>query len=163
MAYIVEKKTLKTLKSRRHRPKTKGKLNYTKAAVKTRVKKGGVILTSRALVKPGSSNLRPKLHVHRGDTVVVISGADKGKVAKVLEVYRASGKILVEGVNIRKKHQRPSAMNREGEIISAEKPIFASKVMIWDSSRNKPTRVASKTLNDGKKVRIAKLSGEQLD
>ncbi len=163
MAFIVEKKTKKTLKSRKHTPKVKGKVSYAKAALKTRVKKGGVILASKALVKKGSSNLRPNMHVNRGDTVVVISGSDKGKVAKVTQVFRASGKIIVEGVNVRKKHNRAQGPGRDGEIVSVECPIYASKVMLWDASKKKATRVGTKELKDGKKVRISKVSGEQID
>lgn len=141
--------------------KTK-KIRYTKAAQKTKAKKGGRLLVSRALVKPGRKSLKAKLHVNRGDEIVVISGDDKGKVGKVLEVFRAQGKIIVEGVNIVKKHRRATGPGQEGEILEIEAPIFASKVMLWDDSSKKASRVGRKVLENGKKVRILKSSGEQV-
>lgn len=141
--------------------KTK-KIRYTKAAQKTKAKKGGKLLVSRALVKPGRKSLKAKLHVNRGDEVVVISGDDKGKIGKVLEVFRAQGKIIVEGVSMVKKHRRATGPGQEGEIVEIEAPIFASKVMLWDDSKKKASRVGRKVLENGKKVRILKSSGEQV-
>ncbi len=163
MAFIQLKVTRKTRKSKKHSPKANGVVRYTKAPVKARVKKGGVKLASEALIKKGASNLRANIHVNRGDTVVVISGSDKGKIGKVLQVFRAASKIVVEGVNVRKKHTKAQGMGKEGEIVSVECPIFSSKVMIWDAAKKKASRVGSKTLKDGKRVRIAKVSGEQID
>ncbi len=163
MAFIQLKVTRKTRKTSKHTPKSRGTVRYTKAPVKSRVKKGGIKLASIALIKKGSSNLQVKQHVNRGDTVVVISGSDKKKIGKVLQVFRASGKIIVEGVNVRKKHTKAQGPGREGEISSVECPIYASKVMIWDASKKKASRVGIKTLADGKRVRIAKVSGEQID
>jgi|GEM_PF-4393 len=163
MAYIQLKVTRKTRKSRTHKPKSRGKIVYAKAPIKARVKKGGVKLASAALVKKGVSNLQAKMHLNRGDTVVIISGSDKGKIGKVLQVFRAAGKIIVEGVNVRKKHTKAQGPGRDGEIVSVECPIFASKAMIWDATKKKASRVGTKTLKDGKRVRIAKVSGEQID
>jgi large subunit ribosomal protein L24 len=147
-----------------NKAKKKKTIRYTKAPTKLKVKKGGILLASQALIKKGKTNLRPKLHINRGDEVVVISGADKSdKLRKVLEVFRDEGKIIVEGVNIVKKHRRGQGPGREGEIIEVEAPIFASKVMIWDESKKKASRVGKKFLDNGKKVRIAKTSGEQID
>jgi large subunit ribosomal protein L24 len=145
-------------------PNTKKKpvKRYTKAAVKPFVKKGSKLLLSRALNKVGASNPRVKSHVKCGDEIVVIAGADKGKISKVLEVYQ-NGKILVEGVNIKTKHKKAYAPGQESEISKVESPIYASNVMIWDETTKKASRVGKKVLEDGKKVRISKASGEQLD
>lgn len=137
-------------------------IRYTKAAQSTKVKKDGRVIASSALVKKGRSNLKPKLHVNRGDEVVVISGDDKGKIGKVLNVIRSEAKIVVEGVNITKKHKRAAGPGQEGEILERESPIFASKVMLWDEENKKASRVSRKTLENGKKVRILKTSGEQV-
>lgn len=162
MAFLKQKKTQKTKKTKKATLRT-ATVRYTKSAIKTKVKKGGRKLVSEALVKKSATNLRPKMHVNRGDDVVVISGSDKGKTGKVLQVMRATGKIIVEGINIRKRHKRAQGPGREGEIIEMESPIFASKVMIWDETSKKASRVAKKQLENGKYVRIAKTSGEQLD
>lgn len=138
-------------------------IRYTKSPMKAKAKKGGVLLASEALVKKGSKNLIPKVHVNRGDNVVVISGKDKGKIGKVLQVFVKEGKILVEGVNIIKKHQKSQGPGRPGEIIEKESPIFAAKVMVYDEAKKKATRVGRKILKDGSKVRVSKVSGEQLD
>lgn len=141
----------------------KKKIRYTKAPIKARAKKGNKILVSEAFVKKGSTNLRSKMHVSRGDTVIVISGDDKGKIGKVLEVYRSKGKVLVEGVNLIKKHQGAMGPGRPGEIIEKEAPIAVSKVMLWDEANKKASRVGKKVLESGEKVRIYKTSGEQID
>jgi large subunit ribosomal protein L24 len=138
-------------------------IRFTKAAKPTQIKKGGKVLASLALVKKGRKNLLPKIHVNKGDEVVVISGDDKGKIGKVLEVYKSKAKIIVEGVNIIKKHRRAMGPGQEGEIAEVEAPIFASKVMLWDEENKKASRVSKITLDGGKKVRALKTSGEQID
>lgn len=144
------------------------KIRYTKAPIKTKSKKAGTLLVSQALVKKGRNNLKPKLHVNRGDEVVVISGRDKGKIGKVLNVFRDRGKIIVEGVNIVKKHKRPLGPGRPGEIIEMEAPIYSAKVMIWIDTAKKASRVG-KQISDSakdkkkKKIRVAKVNGEQID
>jgi large subunit ribosomal protein L24 len=135
---------------------------YTKAAIKPFVKKGSKLVLSRALNKVGASNPRVKCHVKTGDEVVVISGSDKGKITKVLEVFQ-DGKILVEGVNVKFKHKKAAGPGSECEIIKLETPIFASKVMVWDEKAKKATRVAKKIQADGAKVRVSKVSGDNLD
>ena len=135
---------------------------YTKAAVKPFVKKGSKLLMSRALNKVGASNPRVKSHVKCGDEIVVITGKDKGKISKVLEVYQ-DGKILVEGVNLKVKHKKSRGEGDESGITELESPIYASNVMIWDETANKASRVGKKILDSGEKVRISKASGEQLD
>ncbi|WP_017754853.1 50S ribosomal protein L24 [Calidifontibacillus oryziterrae] len=102
------------------------------------------------------------MHVKKGDKVQVISGKDKGKQGVILEAYPKKDRVLVEGVNVIKKHSKPSQMNPQGGIISQEAPIHVSNVMPIDPKTGNPTRVGYKVV-DGKKVRIAKKSGEALD
>ncbi|WP_026105224.1 50S ribosomal protein L24 [Halalkalibacterium ligniniphilum] len=102
------------------------------------------------------------MHVKKGDTVKVISGKDKGKQGVVLEAYPKKNRVLVEGVNIVKKHAKPSQDNPQGGILNQEAAIHASNVMPIDPKSGEPTRVGYKVEN-GKKVRIAKKSGEALD
>ncbi|HEU4965568.1 MAG TPA: 50S ribosomal protein L24 [Bacilli bacterium] len=104
-----------------------------------------------------------KLHVKKGDTVLVISGKDKGKKGQILAAYPADNRVLVEGVNIVKRHTRPNQANPQGGIIEKEAPVHASNVMIVDPKTGEATRVGKKILNDGTKVRYAKKSGETLD
>jgi len=102
------------------------------------------------------------MHVKKGDKVMVISGKDKGKTGVILAAYPKQDRVLVEGVNIVKKHSKPSQMNPQGGIISQEAPIHVSNVMPIDPKSGQPTRVGY-TVVDGKKVRVAKKSGEVLD
>lgn len=103
------------------------------------------------------------MHVKTGDMVMVITGKDKGKKGRVLKAYPKKNRVLVEGVNIVKKHTRPSQTNPQGGIVEQEAPIHASNVMPLDPKTGEPTRVGYKVLDNGKKVRIAKKSGEPLD
>ncbi|WP_077620224.1 50S ribosomal protein L24 [Bacillus sinesaloumensis] len=102
------------------------------------------------------------MHVKKGDKVQVISGKDKGKQGVILESFPKKDRVLVEGVNIVKKHSKPSQANPQGGIISQEAPIHVSNVMPLDPKSGTPTRVGYKDV-DGKKVRVAKKSGELLD
>lgn len=104
-----------------------------------------------------------KLHVKRGDTVVVISGKDKGKKSKVLLAYPKDGKVIVEGVNMSTKHKKPSQKVQQGGIIHQESPIFASKVMLWCDKCKKGVRIGKRVLQDGTKVRYCKSCGDILD
>lgn len=101
------------------------------------------------------------MHVKKGDKVRVISGKDKGKTGVILAAYPKETRVLVEGVNIVKKHAKPSQANPQGGIISQEAPIHVSNVMPIDPKSGNPTRVGYQVV-DGKKVRVAK-SGEVLD
>ncbi len=139
------------------------KVIYTDFPIKGHPKKGGFYIVSKAFVKQGVSNPKPKLNLKRGDNVMVISGADKGKSGKIIAAFPREGKVIIEGVNIIKKHQKPRGVGRAGEIIEKEAPIFASKVMLFDTGKKKTTRIGHKILKDGKKVRISKLTGEQID
>lgn len=102
------------------------------------------------------------MHVKKGDKVMVISGKDKGKTGVILTAYPKKDRVLVEGVNIVKKHTKPNQENPQGGIVSQEAAIHVSNVMVIDPKTGEPTRVGHKVV-DGKKVRIAKKSGEVLD
>ncbi len=104
-----------------------------------------------------------KIHVKKGDQVVVISGKDIGKKGKVLSASPKTGKIIVEGVAVATKHKKPRAMGQPGGIIKQETPIYASKVMLICPRCGKPTRLAHKLLEDGSKVRLCKKCGETFD
>ncbi|MFA7306578.1 MAG: 50S ribosomal protein L24 [Hyphomicrobium sp.] len=99
--------------------------------------------------------------IKKGDKVVVLAGRDKGKSGEVIEVRPSERRALVRGVNMVRRHQRQSA-SQEGGIISKEGPIDLSNIAVEDPKDGKPTRVGFKILTDGKKVRIAKRSGEQI-
>ncbi|WP_096202378.1 50S ribosomal protein L24 [Bacillus sp. FJAT-45350] len=102
------------------------------------------------------------MHVKKGDTVKVISGKDKGKQGVILEAYPKQSRVLVEGINVVKKHAKPSQDNPQGGILNKEAAIHVSNVMPIDPKSGEPTRVGYKVEN-GKKVRVAKKSGEVLD
>lgn len=104
-----------------------------------------------------------KLHVKKGDQVIVISGKDKGKKGAILAAYPSEGRVLVEGVNVVKRHSKPNAENPQGGIVEKEAPIQASNVAIVDPKTGTATRIGKKILSDGTKVRYAKKSGEVLD
>jgi large subunit ribosomal protein L24 len=104
-----------------------------------------------------------KLHVKKDDTVFVITGKDKGKKGRIIAAYPRQNRVLVEGINMMKKHAKPSQQNPQGGIINQEAPIHVSNVMLIDPKSNKPTRVGYKILDNGNKVRIAQKSGEVID
>jgi len=97
------------------------------------------------------------MKIKKNDKVIIISGKDKGKTGKVLKVSPAENKIIVDGVNIRKKHQKPTRSGQKGQIIDKIFPIQVSNVMLIDPKSGKPTRVGKKLVG-GKYVRIAKKS-----
>lgn len=103
-------------------------------------------------------------HIRKEDTVQVITGKDRGKRGRVLRVMPGTGKALVEGVNLVKRHTKPIPQrNIKGGIVEKEGLIHVSNLMVIDPESDKPTRVGTKRLADGKRVRIAKRSGAQLD
>jgi large subunit ribosomal protein L24 len=104
-------------------------------------------------------NKQQKLHIRKGDTVKILSGNSKGKVAKVLEVLPAKRKAFVEGINVVTKHIKPSAAKPEGGIEKTEAAVHISNLMVVDPSNGKPTRIGRK-LVDGKLVRYSKKTGE---
>ena len=97
-----------------------------------------------------------------GDKVVVIAGKDKGKEGKITKVLRSENKIVIEGVNVVKKHVKPNGQNA-GSIVELEAPINASNAMMIDPKTNKRTRIGHKIDKNGKKVRVAKKSNEVID
>lgn len=103
-----------------------------------------------------------KLHVKKDDKVMVITGKDKGKTGRVIVAYPRENRVLVEGINMVKRHTKPSQQNQQGGIIEQEAAIHASNVMLLDPKSGKPTRIGYKVEN-GKKVRVAKRSGEVID
>jgi large subunit ribosomal protein L24 len=103
------------------------------------------------------------VHVRKGDTVVVIAGKERGKRGKVLRVIPEKGRVIVERINMIKKHQRPTQKLRQGGIIEREGSLHISNVMLLDPRNDKPTRVGVRALSDGKKVRLARKSGEMID
>ena len=103
-----------------------------------------------------------KVHVKTGDTVMVISGKDKGKKGQVLAVSPTEGKVIVEKINMVSKHVKPRKMGDQGGIVEAEGAMYACKVQVICPRCNKPTRVAHKLLEDGTKERICKKCGEAL-
>jgi large subunit ribosomal protein L24 len=104
----------------------------------------------------------PKLKIKKGDKVVVITGRDKGKTGEVKKVLPAENRVVVDGVNMVKRHTAPSAGNAGG-IVEKEASIHVSNVAYVDPKTDKPTRVGYKNLEDGRKVRFAKRSGEIID
>ncbi len=103
-----------------------------------------------------------KMKIRKGDQVTVITGKDTGKTGEILRVIPAKRRVIVQGVNMIKRHTRPAAGN-PGGIIEREASIHASNVSLLDPKENTPTRVGYKLLEDGRKVRFAKRSGEIID
>jgi large subunit ribosomal protein L24 len=103
-----------------------------------------------------------KLKIKKGDSVVVITGRDKGKTGEVLRVLPAESRVIVQGVNVAKRHMRPR-MGDPGGIVEKELAIHISNVAHIDPQSNKPTRIGYRHLDDGRKVRFARRSGEVID
>ena len=101
------------------------------------------------------------IHVKKNDQVLVISGKDKGKTGKVVEVSPKEGKVIVEGINIVTKHVKPRKQGEAGGLIKAEAPLYASKVMLYCNKCKKATRISHKETDSGK-VRVCKHCGEEL-
>jgi large subunit ribosomal protein L24 len=101
--------------------------------------------------------------IKRGDTVVVLSGKDRGKRGQVRQVLNAKERVVVEGVNVVKKHQRARQAGQQSQIVEREAPIHWSNVMLVDPNNDEPTRVAYRKREDGSWVRVGKRSGEDID
>jgi large subunit ribosomal protein L24 len=104
----------------------------------------------------------PKLRIKKGDNVVVIAGRDKGKTGEVLRVFPAEARVIVQSVHVAKRHTRPR-MGEPGGIVEKELTIHISNVAHIDPQSRKPTRIGYKVLEDGRKVRFARRSGEVID
>jgi large subunit ribosomal protein L24 len=100
--------------------------------------------------------------IRKGDKVVVLTGRDKGRTGEVISVRPAEGRALVRGINMVKRHQRQTPQ-QEGGIISKEASIHLSNIAIADPKDGKPTRVGFKIMNDGRKIRVARRSGVEID
>ena len=106
--------------------------------------------------------MMPKMKIKKGDNVVVISGRDKGKAGEVLRVLPAERRLIVQGVHVARRHTKPR-MGDPGGIVEKEATIHISNLAHIDPQTNKPTRIGYRLLNDGRKVRVARRSGEVID
>ena len=104
--------------------------------------------------------LRDKCHIKKDDKVKIITGKDKGKIGKVLRVDRKKDRLLVENINVVKRHTRPTAQNRQGGIVESEAPISWSNAMLMCNKCLSPIRIQMKQLDDGKKVRVCRKCSE---
>ena len=102
-------------------------------------------------------------HVRKGDTVIVVAGKDRGKRGRVLRLIPGQSRVVVERINMIKKHQRPTQKLRQGGIIEREGSIHLSNVMLVDPTNDRATRIGMRMLADGRKVRVARKSGEIID
>ena len=104
------------------------------------------------------------MNLRKGDMVLVIAGdtRDHGRRGKILSVDRVRDRVMVEGVNLVKRHTKPSSSNQQGGIVEKEAPIHVSNIMPWCESAGKPSRIVMKTLDDGTRVRAYKINGETL-
>jgi large subunit ribosomal protein L24 len=103
-----------------------------------------------------------KMRLKKGDTVMVRSGKYKGKTGKILQVHPKDNKVTVEGINVVKRHQKPTQLRPQGGIQELTKPIWASKVGILDNVAKKPSRIGFKTDAKGNKIRLIKTSGKEV-
>lgn len=106
---------------------------------------------------------RQRVHVRKGDTVEVIGGKQRGKRGKVLQVDLKDGKVIIEGVNLVKRHSRPTQKLPQGGIVEKEGPLYAARVMLVCPKCGKAARVSHGYLPDGTKVRVCKNCGEQIE
>jgi large subunit ribosomal protein L24 len=106
--------------------------------------------------------MQKKLHIKKGDTVIVITGESKGQKGRVLEVNREKERAIVEGVNLVSKHTKPNAKSPQGGIIKKEAPIHISNLLLVDPASGKATRIGRKLNEKNKLVRYSKKSGEEI-
>ena len=104
-----------------------------------------------------------KMRIKKDDKVKVLTGKDKGKIGKVLQVVNKTNRVVVENINVVKVHQRPSQANPQGGIVEKAMPMDVSNLMLMCNSCVKPTRIGIKQLEDGKRVRICKKCDQQID
>lgn len=104
-----------------------------------------------------------RIQIKKDDKVKVIAGKDKDKIGKVLKVDRKKNRLLIEKINMIKRHAKPSAKNRQGGIVEAEAPINVSNVMVMCNKCVSPTRIKMQRLEDGKKIRLCAKCGEAID
>ncbi|MFW5656285.1 MAG: 50S ribosomal protein L24 [Bacteroidota bacterium] len=106
--------------------------------------------------------MQKKLHIKKGDTVLVLTGESRGQQGRVLDVVRDKDRAIVEGVNMVSKHTKPNAQYPNGGIIKKEAPIHISNLMVVDPSSGEPSRIGRKLSDNGKLVRYSKKSGEEI-
>ncbi len=106
--------------------------------------------------------MQKKLHIKKGDTVIVITGESKGQKGRILEVDREKNRALVEGVNMVSKHTKPNAKAPQGGIVKKEAPVHISNLMLVDPTSGKPTRIGRRLNDNSKLVRYSKKSGEEI-
>jgi len=103
------------------------------------------------------------MRIRKGDTVIVITGKYKGRRGRVLRAYPSENRILVQGVNMMKRHTKPSTRSQQGGIVEREAPIHVSNVMAWCDAAGRPSKIVMKRLEDGTRVRVYKVNGETLN
>ena len=103
------------------------------------------------------------MNVKKDDTVLIISGNDKGRRGRVLRVFPDQDRVIVEGIRMMKKHTKPTQRDPQGGIVEREAPIHVSNVMVVDPKTDAPTRLRRRSLDDGRSVRVAARSGEMID
>jgi large subunit ribosomal protein L24 len=116
----------------------------------------------RNRTRHGINAERMKVHVTKGDTVRVMRGDDKGKEGKIMRIYPKTGRVLVEGINIVKKHRKARTADEQSSIIEMSAPVHASNVMLLDSKTGEPTRTRARIDTDGTKERVGARSGEPI-
>ncbi len=116
----------------------------------------------RSRTRHGINAERVKMHVTKGDTVRVMRGDDKGKEGKVLRLYPKTGRVLVEGINLVKKHRKARTADEQSGIIEMSAPIASSNLMLIDSKTGEPTRTKARIDTDGTKERVGARSGEPI-
>ena len=107
--------------------------------------------------------IHSKCHFKKDDKVKIIAGKDRGKIGKVMKVHRKKSRLLVENINIVKRHTKPSAKNRQGGIVEGEAPIHWANILLMCNKCIKPVRVKMQLLEDGKKVRVCRKCNEIMD
>lgn len=110
-----------------------------------------------------SETMRSKSHIKKDDKVKIVAGKDAGKIGKVLRVDRKNERLLIENINIIKRHTRPSAQNKQGGIIESEAPISWANVMLMCNKCMTPVRVKMQPLEDGTKIRVCRKCNESID
>jgi large subunit ribosomal protein L24 len=106
--------------------------------------------------------MQKKLHIKKGDTVMVITGNNRGQKGRVLEIIRKTSRAIVEGVNLMKKHTKPNANSPQGGIIEKEAPVHISNLMLVDPKSGEATRITRKVNDKGNLVRFSKKTGEEI-
>lgn len=103
-----------------------------------------------------------KIRLQKGDTVVVLSGKDKGKTGKITQTHPLTNKVTVEGINVHKKHQKPNKAYPQGGIVDLTVPVWVNKVALYEPTKKKPSKVAYKLSKDKAKTRLYKLTGKEV-